>query len=434
LRVLIVGSGGREHALAFALARDPDVSAVYAAPGNPGMASHGDLVPVDATDIGGLANFARKKQIDLSVVGPEVPLSLGIVDAFQELGLTVFGPSRAAARAEFSKSFTKSLCAQYGIPTARWARFDHYEEAIKGLEQFEAPWVIKADGLAGGKGVTVSDDKLVAEEAIGSAISRPPGVVIIEEFIDGWESTIIATIAADKICWIAPVFQDSKRLLDGDRGPHTGGMGPFMPVPQATPNFIANTVELILKPLARGLVEQGAPYFGVISPNIITKYGTDLPYLMECNARFGDPEMQCLAPFIHSGLAEHMRSIACNARTIKPPSLHIDEEHSAGVAVAIASAGYPETNSAAVPISLMCPRRDGAYVFHAGTARKADGTLVTAGGRILNVVAVGASLEAARATAYKTIEECVYFEGMQYRRDVGLLGASKRRPYLFNAI
>jgi phosphoribosylamine---glycine ligase len=431
LRVLIVGSGGREHALAFALARDGEVSAVYAAPGNPGITSHGDLVPIEANDIHGLADFARKNRIDLSVIGPEVPLSLGIVDAFQQLGLTVFGPSRAAARTEFSKAFTKSLCTQYGIPTARWGRFDRHEEAIKGLDQFEAPWVIKADGLAGGKGVTVSDDRAVAEKAIGWALSRPPGIIVIEEYIDGWEATIIATIAGDRVCWIAPIFQDSKRLSDDDRGPHTGGMGPFTPVPLATPSFIANSVELILKPFARALVEQGAPYFGVISPNVITKYGTDLPYLMECNARFGDPEMQCLAPFIHSGLAQHMQSIACRAQEIEPPSLNIREDYSAAVAVVVASADYPERNSTGVPIRLRPPLIDRAFIFHAGTARNVDGTLVTSGGRILNVVGAGASLEAARAAAYKTIEECVDFEGMKYRRDIGMLGATRRRPFLF---
>jgi phosphoribosylamine---glycine ligase len=430
VRLLIVGSGGREHALAFVLARDRDVEVLYAAPGNPGIASCAELVSIESSDTRGLAEFAKKSQIDLTVVGPEIPLSLGIVDVFEEMGLTAFGPSRAAARTEFSKAFTKALCKQHEIPTARWECFDRYEDASRALDRFEAPWVVKADGLAGGKGVTVSDDRSVACKAIEWCLSHPPGVVVIEEFIEGWESTIVATIAGERVCWIAPIFQDSKRLLDGDFGPHTGGMGPYTPVPQATPNFIANTMELILKPFARALVENGTPYFGVISPNIITKYGTDFPYLLECNARFGDPEMQCLAPFCDSGMAQHLLSIAGKAQEIEPPSLKIGEGQSAAVAVVVASGRYPESPSACVPIRLRPPTADGALIFHAGTARTMEGTLVTSGGRIFNVVSTGPSLEAARAVAYATINDCVEFEGMQYRTDIGLLGASVRRPTL----
>ena len=357
-----------------------------------------------------------------------MPLSLGIVNLFEERGLVIFGPTREAAQSETSKSFTKLLCQTRGIPTAQCVVSDSFESAQELLAKFSPPWVVKADGLAGGKGVTVTGNKSEALEAIKWCLARAPGLVLVEEYIDGWEFTVIATIAGEEVCWVAPIFQDAKRSLDGDRGPHTGGMGPFTPVPQATPGFVINVMETILRPLAKALVQNGTPYYGVMSPNLIARTSTEAPYLLECNARFGDPEMQCLAPFIEKGLARHFWSIARKARPQEPVGLKICEGFAAGVAVVVAAQGYPDDPQYGTPINLREPRSENAFIFHAGTSLDAYGALVTSGGRVLNVVGIGSDLESARTIAYSTIKNDVHFDGMHYRTDIGLLGASVRRP------
>ena len=315
-----------------------------------------------------------------------------------------------------------------GVPCPRWVNHTNLREAVAALDGFKAPWVIKADGLAGGKGVTVTSDKARAVRAVEWCLARTPHAVVIEEFIDGWEATVMASIAGERVCWMTPIYQDSKRLLDGDRGPNTGGMGPFMPVPQVTSQFVVNVLQKVLAPLAKGLSSEGSPFFGMMSPNILVPYGSEEPYLLECNARFGDPEIQSLTPFIKGGLASHLFAVASNAATIKHPSVVFTEETSASVTVVVASKGYPDSPALGSVIALRQPRDSSVVLFHAGTAHRSDGALITAGGRVLNVVGVGSDVRHARKKAYAAVEECISFSGMYYRSDIGLLGATERRP------
>ncbi|HEY5620305.1 MAG TPA: ATP-grasp domain-containing protein, partial [Candidatus Bathyarchaeia archaeon] len=238
MKVLVVGSGGREHALAWALSRDPETHELYAAPGNPGIAELASCVPINPTGIEQLVSFATERDIDLTVVGPEAPLALGIVDSFRERGLRIFGPDWRAARIETSKSFAKELCSQFHIPTPHWETFTDATDAARALDRFSPPWVVKADGLAAGKGTTVTRDRHEAEAAIHRELQRDPGKVVVEEFIDGWEATFMATVSHSRIQWITPVFQDYKPVFDGDVGPNTGGMGCFTPVPTVSPSLV----------------------------------------------------------------------------------------------------------------------------------------------------------------------------------------------------
>lgn len=424
MKVLVVGSGGREHAMVWALSRDPEVVEIYAAPGNPGIAEQAKCVPINTTNIDQLASFAAEHRIDLTVVGPEAPLAQGIVDAFQESGLHIFGPNRKAAQIETSKSFAKNLCSKFHIPVPRWETFTRIPDALAALDRFDPPWVVKADGLAAGKGTTVTDDRREAETAIRREMQREPGRIVLEEFVDGWEATFMATVSSGRVQWVTPVFQDYKPALDGDAGPNTGGMGCFTPVPTITPSLMEKVKKSILTPTAEAMAKMGLPYQGVLNLNGIVRYGTGDPYVLEFNARFGDPEWQGASALVEKNLAAHLLAVSNNQKNPPLP----ESRNVASVVVVLASKGYPTSQSIGDKITVKPFHNSKVTLLHAGTARNPAGELVTAGGRVLNVVATGPSVDSARREAYSVIESSVQFSGMQYRSDIG--SARRRRRNL----
>lgn len=424
MNILIVGSGGREHALTWSLSKDQNVNEIYAAPGNPGIAEIATCIPIQSTNIDELASFASKHAIDLTVVGPEAPLGAGIVDTFRNRNLAIFGPDKRAARIETSKSFAKDLCTRHHLPTPRWESFTDKPRAIKALDEFGPPWVIKADGLAAGKGTTVTRDRSEAESTIQRELEREPKRIVMEEFIDGWEASFTATVSANQIQWLAPVFQDYKPAFDGDSGPNTGGMGVYSPVPSVTKSFVEGVRKRILDPAAAAMAKEGAPFQGVLYLNVIVKHGTEDPYVLEFNARFGDPEAQGIMPTVKGGLFAHMSAIAANSDSPKLPEL----SHSASLVVVLAAKGYPENPSTGGLITLRPIANSNIVVFHSGTARKSNGQLVTSGGRVLSVAATGANVDSARKDAYSVISKSIQFPGMHYRSDIG--GVQIRRRQL----
>ena len=415
MKILIVGGGGREHALSWALSKDPSVEKVYTAPGNPGIAEIATCVPIASSNIDELTSFASKRAIDLTVVGPEAPLGSGIVDVFRKQKLRIFGPTKTAARIETSKSFAKDLCTRYRLPTARWETFTDQTIARKALDHIGPPWVIKADGLAAGKGTTVTRDRREAEAAIQRELERDPKRIVMEEFIDGWEASFTATVSADRIQWLAPVFQDYKPAFDGDSGPNTGGMGVFTPVPSVNQSLVDKVRTKILDPAAAAMAREGSPFQGVLYLNVIVKHGTEDPYVLEFNARFGDPEAQGIMPLVKRGLLAHLSAVAANLDTPALPEC----SQSASVVVVLASKGYPESPSTGELITLQPLPGSDTVVFHAGTKRNSHGRLVTSGGRVLNVAATGPNVDSAREKAYSVIGKSIQFPGMQYRSDIG---------------
>lgn len=426
MRILIVGSGGREHALAWALSIERGTE-VFAAPGNPGIAEIAACVPIEAVSVLELASFAARERFDLTVVGPEAPLAAGIVDRFREGGLRVFGPDSRGARIESSKSFAKSVCVERGIPTPRWSSFADAGAARRALDRFGPPWVVKADGLAAGKGTTVTGDRGEAEAAIRREMARESGRVVVEEFVDGWEASFTATVSGGRVQWLAPVFQDYKPIYDGDAGPNSGGMGVYSPVSQVDGVLVERVRSRILDPSVQALTEKGISFQGVLYLNVIVRHGTRDPLLLEFNARFGDPEMQGIAPLVRGGLLQHMLAVAEDS--VDAPNPEIGSE--ASVVVVLAAKGYPVQPSSGEVIRVgRVP--ENVRVFHAGTARKPTGELVTAGGRVLNVAATGPNVESARKDAYSVIGEIVGFDGMQYRSDIGD-GRVRHRRLVANA-
>ena len=422
MKILIIGSGGREHALSWALSKDPNVKEVYAAPGNPGIAEIATCVPIGSNNIDELASFASRRAVDLTVVGPEAPLGAGIVDRFREQNLPIFGPDKRAARIETSKSFAKDLCTRYGLPTPRWETFTDQTRASRFLDEVGPPWVIKADGLAAGKGTTVTKDRREAETAIQRELEREPKRIVIEDFIDGWEASFTATISANRVQWLAPVFQDYKPAFDGDSGPNTGGMGVYTPVPSVTESLVEKVRNKILDPIAAALAKEGASFQGVLYLNVIVKHGTEEPFVLEFNARFGDPEAQGIIPLVKHGLFAHLNAVAANSSRAPLP----ESSQSASVVVVLASKGYPENPSAGDPITIRPLSNRNIVVFHAGTGKNTNGQLVTSGGRVLNVAATGPSVESARRDAYSVIGKSIQFPGMHYRSDIGS-GRIRRR-------
>jgi phosphoribosylamine--glycine ligase len=423
MRVLIVGSGGREHAIAWAISREPDATKIYAAPGNPGIGQIATCVPIDATSVQELASFASSEKIDLTIVGPEAPLGAGIVDEFQKKKLKIFGPDKRAARIETSKSFAKDLCSRYNIPSPHWETFTDASLAKKALDHQGPPWVIKADGLAAGKGTTVTNDRREAETAIQRELKREPGRIVMDEFIDGWEASLTATVSGGRAQWLTPVFQDYKPIYDGDTGPNTGGMGVYSPVPAVTPSLVEKVKRRILDPSISALVKEKVPFRGILYLNIIVKHGTEDPRLLEFNARFGDPEAQGIAPLVSRGLLAHMSAVAEDS--IRPPLPECSS--SASVVVVLASAGYPASPVTGAKITLGRIAQSNVVLFHAGTTKTPAGELVTAGGRVLDVAATGPDVQSAREDAYAAIGTSIHFQGMQYRRDIGSGEIRRRR-------
>ena len=417
MRVLLVGGGGREHALAWKLAQSPRLGRLVAAPGNPGVARHAECVAVRDDEIDDLVALATRESADLVVVGPELPLSLGLADRLRAAGLAVFGPSQAAARLESSKVFSKDLMARYGIPTALFKIFQDAAAARRFCREWGAPLVVKADGLAAGKGAIVcrtldeADGALrlcLEEGAFGSA----GRTVVVEEFMEGEEASFfVVTDGTSALPFQAA--QDHKTIFDGDRGPNTGGMGAYSPAPVMDATTDRRVMDEIVTPTIAAMAKEGTPYAGVLYVGLmITKDG---PRVVEFNCRFGDPECQAILPRLDEDILPVFDAVA-RGRGL-PASLRWRPESS--VCVVLASRGYPAAPKVGDPISGLddAGALPGVNVFHAGTARR-DGSLVTAGGRVLGVQALGPDIRSAVARAYEAVDR-IRFDGMQLRRDIG---------------
>jgi phosphoribosylamine--glycine ligase len=428
-RVLVVGSGGREHAIAARLAADTGVTAVLMAPGNPGMAALGRCVDVAVDDVDAIVALARAESVDLVVVGPEGPLVAGLVDALAGAGVPAFGPSRAAARLEGSKAFAKSVMDAAGVPTARWITTSSREEALAALDRFAVrgvPWVVKADGLAAGKGVVVTADRAEAEAAIDAALVHgrfgdAGATLVIEEFLDGPERSLFAVCDGDDAVLLAPA-QDHKRALDGDEGPNTGGMGAFCPVAGfmlGEPHVDALR-ETVILPILRELARRGTPFRGLLYAGLVDT--TSGPKVLEYNVRFGDPETQVVLPRLTSSLVDLLWASATGSAATQDgvASVPVTFGEDAAVTVVLASAGYPETSRSGDVIDGTedAAALDGVEVVHAGTAIDGEGRLVTAGGRVLAVTAIGPDLAAARERAYAGVGR-IRFAGAHHRTDIG---------------
>ncbi len=416
MKVLVVGSGGREHALCWKLAQSPRVKRMYCAPGNPGTAKLGTNVPIKADAIGELAAFAKREEIGLTVVGPEAPLVAGIVDEFRREGLRIFGPDRASARLEGSKAFAKEVLVRHGIPTARAGVFRESGEAHAFSQKLGCPQVVKADGLAAGKGVVVAETPGAAAAAIHSALElgafgAAGRSVVIEEFLDGEEASVHVLVAGREYR-LLPGSQDHKRVGDGDTGPNTGGMGAYSPAPVLSEAMRARVEAEILKPLLDGLAADGMEYRGILYVGVmVTAEG---PKVLEFNCRFGDPETQVILPLVKTDLVDAMEAVIDGR--LGTCDLRLGAGHA--VCVVMAAGGYPgpyETGTAIMGID-EAERLENVRVFHAGTA-EAGGGLVTAGGRVLGVTAFGSSLPETLRQVYAAVER-VRFEGAIFRRDI----------------
>ncbi len=412
-----MGSGGREHALSWKLAQSPLAGKLYAAPGNPGIADHAQIVALDLTDHAAVVIFCESHRIGLIVVGPEAPLVDGLTDSLRAAGFSVFGPSRAAAQLEGSKGFTKDLCARADIPTAGYVRAKSLDQARAALQEFGAPVVIKADGLAAGKGVVVAMTMAEAEAAVDDmfdgAFGSAGAEVVIEEFLTGEEASFFALTDGATIVAFGSA-QDHKRVGDGDTGPNTGGMGAYSPARVLTPELEALAIAQIVAPTVKAMADEGMPYSGVLYAGLmLTEQG---PKLIEYNARFGDPECQVLMMRLESDLVELLLACADNKlASIQPPRFSPD----VAMTVVMAAEGYPGTPKKGGRIdAIPAAEAHGAKVFHAGTALSHDGVLSANGGRVLNVTARGASVKAARDAAYAAVDVIKFPEGF-CRRDIG---------------
>ncbi len=428
--VLVIGSGGREHTLAWSLARSPQVGQVYVAPGNGGTewpanpAAEGlqpraaaANVPISVDDLSGLVDFARQKNVDLTIVGPEAPLAAGIVDLFQEAGLRVCGPNRQAAQLEASKAFANDFMRRHNIPTGGYAVFDDYQAAGDYLRQVDYRVVVKADGLAAGKGVLICDDidqaqaalqTIMIERAFGAAGDK----VVIEERLEGPEISILAWCDGQTVVPIIPA-RDHKRVFDDDQGPNTGGMGAYTPAPDIEPALVENVMQTVLQPAVDGMAAQGTPYIGVLYAGLMLT--ADGPKVLEFNCRFGDPETQAELPLLETDLLEIFW--AC----IEGRLDQVDVRWRSGscATIVMSSPGYPGSYPKGLPITGLdkAAELENVVVFHAGTAQSEEG-VVTAGGRVLAVSALGDNLAAALSRAYTGVEQ-IQFEGAHYRRDIG---------------
>ncbi|MBM7650178.1 phosphoribosylamine--glycine ligase [Bacillus ectoiniformans] len=413
MKVLVVGRGGREHAICKKLAESPLVKGLYCAPGNAGISQDAELVAIDEMDFDGLTSFALKQGIDLTVVGPENPLSEGIVDHFQEQGLKVYGPNKAAAILEGSKSFSKMMMEKYQIPTARYQAFESYEDAKAYIEEQGAPIVLKADGLAAGKGVTVamtmeealsSLEDMMLDKKFGEASSK----VVVEEFLEGEEYSLMAFVNGENV-YPMEAAQDHKRAFDGDEGPNTGGMGAYSPIPHISQEVIDQSVREILQPIAKGMCEEGRPFTGIIFAGLmLTKAG---PKTIEFNARFGDPETQVVLPRLKTDLAQVLLDVLKG----EDPQLEWKDESILGVV--LAAKGYPETYEKGHAINGL-DQAEQTSVLHAGTYLNEEQILCANGGRVLLINGKGDSIQEAQAAAYDQMK-AVDTEHFFYRKDIG---------------
>lgn len=415
MKVCVIGSGGREHALAWRLSISPSVTKVYAIPGSAAMSDCAELVGIDWQQSDHLISFLKDNQVDLVVVGPEAPLVAGLADVLTKAGIPVFGPSKAAAQLEGSKVFAKDLMKKYNIPTAAYGVFHKVDEAKAFIAQTGAPIVVKADGLAAGKGVvvamTIDEANAAVEDMLsGNRFGDAGSTVVIEEFMEGEEASLLAFVDGKTV---VPMIasQDHKRIFDGDKGPNTGGMGTYAPAPVLTDALRDAAMKTILEPMVAAMGKEGMPYVGCLYAGLmITDEG---PKVVEFNARFGDPETQVVLPLLDSDLGEIM--MACAKGTLT--SNMVKWKDSSAACVILASKGYPETSSKGDVISGDIKQYDTTIVFHSGTKLVGE-NYVTNGGRVLGVVGLGKDLRTALDRAYERIEH-IDFEGMQYRTDIG---------------
>ncbi|MEV4436167.1 phosphoribosylamine--glycine ligase [Streptomyces sp. NPDC049585] len=408
MKVLVIGGGAREHALCRSLSLDPDVTALHCAPGNAGIAALAEMHPVDAQDGAAVAELAGRLGADLVVIGPEAPLVAGVADVLRERGFAVFGPSGEAARLEGSKAFAKDVMAAAGVPTARSYVCTTAEEIDAALDAFGAPYVVKDDGLAAGKGVVVTSDLAAAREHALAC-----GRVVIEEFLDGPEVSLFAITDGETVLPLQPA-QDFKRALDGDEGPNTGGMGAYSPLPWAEPGLVDEVLRTVLQPTVDELRRRGTPFSGLLYAGLaITSRGVRV---IEFNARFGDPETQVVLARLRTPLASVLLNAATGNLAAEPPLRWRDE---AAVTVVVAAQGYPAAPRKGDAIEGLAEADaiEGAYVLHAGTTHDAEGRIVSAGGRVLSVTATGEDLTVARERAYEAVAR-VRLDGSHHRTDI----------------
>ncbi len=415
MKILIVGSGGREHAIAWKVAQSSRVEKIYCAPGNAGIADIAECVPIKAEDLEGIKEFAKANAIDMAVIGPEVPLSMGITDVLQAEGIKVFGPNKKCAQLEGSKSFTKAFLARHNIPTAGYKEYTDKEALKKDIGIYGFPMVLKADGLAAGKGVVIAENAEDAEKAIeemmGDKIFGEAGAkIVVEEYLTGIEASMLCFVDGKNIVPMESA-QDYKRIFDGDKGPNTGGMGTYSPSLIFNPELEKQIMDRILKPTMEGFIKDGLDFHGVLFVGLMI--GEEGPKVIEFNNRFGDPETQSVLMRLDTDLVDIFE--ACIDGTLAQQEIQWNERRA--VCVVIASGGYPGSYEKGKVISGLDDVDEDIVVFHAGTALK-DGKVVTAGGRVLGVTAVGATNDEARAKAFANVEK-ISFEGAQFRRDIG---------------
>lgn len=415
MKILVVGSGGREHTIVWKLAQSPRNPQLFCAPGNAGIESLATCVPIRADDVAGLKDFAQREKIDVTVVGPEAPLALGMADEFRKAKLKIFGPTKNAARLEASKIFSKDIMAQAKIPTARAKSFDKMADALAYVDGHELPVVIKADGLAQGKGVFIATSREQARQAIIDSMDRAVfgqsgKQVLIEQYLDGEEITIMAFTDGRTITPMLPA-QDHKRVGDGDTGLNTGGMGAYCPAPIGTSALREQVMREVLRPIVDTMSRLGSPFQGVLYAGLMVV--KDIPYVLEFNARMGDPETQVVLPLLKTDLIDVVEAVVEH----RLDQLRVEWHDDHAVCVVMSSGGYPGAYQNGHPISGLSDYEPGtAIVFHAGTAKK-NGEIVTAGGRVLGITGRGKTLTEARAQAYHTVKS-ISFNGCHYRKDI----------------
>lgn len=415
MKILVVGSGGREHVLIWKILQCSKVKKVYCAPGNGGIAQIAECVDIEVTDIKGLVHFAQKKKVDLTVVGPELPLTLGIVDRFQDNGLKIFGPDQGAAEIEGSKGFAKDLMAKYHIPTAEYRIFNDSDEALRYIREKEPPFVLKADGLAAGKGVLLCSSRGEAYDGVNlimkqKAFNEAGNRLVIEEYLSGEEASVLAITDGEQLV-ILPPAQDHKAIFEGDKGPNTGGMGAYAPAPVVNSNVLQAVREKVLLPTIRGMKAEGRPYCGVLYAGLmITSEGVKV---LEFNCRFGDPEIQAILPLIETDIVELM--MACVEGGLEEISFKV--RNGAAVCVVVASGGYPGSYDKGKVIRGLDLIDSEILVFHAGTRLKGN-DLITSGGRVLGITAVDGIIDLAIKKVYGAVGK-ITFDGAYYRKDIG---------------
>lgn len=418
MKVAVIGGGGREHTLAWKLAQSPSVDTVYAIPGSDAMASFATCVPASVSDLDYIAKYCKEHGVDLVVVGPEVPLTEGIADVCQQYSIPVFGPNKAAAQMEGSKAFAKDIMAKYNVPTAKYATFTNEADAKAYIKEQGAPIVVKADGLAAGKGVVVAQTVEEALDAVNAMMEdhifgASGGRIVIEECMVGEEASLLAFVDGETIVPMIAA-QDHKRIFDNDEGPNTGGMGAYAPAPVVTPDIRQAVIDTILKPVVVGLKQEGITYQGCLYAGLMIT--ADGPKVVEFNCRFGDPETQAVLPLLDGDLAQIM--LACAKGTLTADMVHWKD--AAACCVIMASKGYPASSHKGDVISGLDTVDDDVLVFHSGT-KKVDGSFVTNGGRVLGVTAVAPTLKDAIDKVYANVKR-ISFDGQQVRSDIGAKG------------